>query len=41
VEDDFLITSRGPGTAIAFALRLVSRLCSEEKANEIRTSIVA
>jgi len=41
VEDDFLITSRGPGTAIAFALRLISRLCGEEKADEIRVSIVA
>ena len=41
VEDDFLITSRGPGTAIAFALRLVARLCGEEKAAEIRASIFA
>ncbi|MFQ5344752.1 MAG: DJ-1 family glyoxalase III [Mariprofundus sp.] len=41
VEDDFLITSRGPGTAIAFALRLIARLCGEEKAGEIRQSIVA
>jgi len=41
VEDDFLITSRGPGTAIAFALRLVARLCGEATADEIRASIVA
>ncbi len=41
VEDDFLITSRGPGTAIAFALRLISKLCGEEKSAEIRASIVA
>jgi len=41
VEDDFLITSRGAGTAVAFALRLVARLCGEEKAEEIRVSIVA
>ncbi len=41
VEDDFLITSRGPGTALEFALRLVARLCGEEKAAEIRISIVA
>jgi len=41
VEDDFLITSRGPGTAIAFALRLVARVCDAEKENEIRASIVA
>ncbi|MDQ6982683.1 MAG: DJ-1/PfpI family protein [Mariprofundus sp.] len=41
VEDDFLITSRGPGTAIIFALRLIARLCGEPKSSEIRESIVA
>lgn len=41
VEDDFLITSRAAGTAVAFALRLVARLCGEEKAEEIRESIIA
>ncbi len=41
VEDDFLITSRGPGTAIAFALRLVAKLCGEEKAAAVRNEIVA
>ncbi len=41
VEDDFLITSRGPGTAVAFALRLVARLCGEEKAGAVRREIVA
>jgi len=41
VEDDFLMTSRGPGTAVAFALRLVARLCGEARSEEIRTSIVA
>ena len=41
VEDDFLITSRGAGTAVTFALRLVAKLCDEDKASEIRTSIVA
>lgn len=41
VEDDFLITSRGPGTAIEFSLRLVARLCGESCAQEIRASIVA
>lgn len=40
VEDDFLVTSRGAGTAVEFALRLVARLCGEEKADEIRASIV-
>jgi len=41
VEDDFLTTSRGAGTAIEFALRLVARLCGEDKPKEIRRSIVA
>jgi len=41
VEDDFLTTSRGPGTAVEFALRLVAKLCGEEKSEEIRQSIVA
>jgi len=41
VEDDFLITSRGPGTAVAFALRLVARLCGEAKAAAIKSDIVA
>lgn len=41
VEDDFLITSRGPGTAVEFGLRLIARLCGEAKAEEIRESIVA
>ncbi len=41
VEDDFLVTSRGPGTAIAFALRLVARLFGDAKAEEIRKEIVA
>lgn len=41
VEDDFLITSRGAGTAVEFALRLVARLCGEDKSVEVRHSIVA
>ncbi len=41
VEDDFLITSRGPGTAVEFALRLVARLCGEAMGEEVRKSIVA
>lgn len=40
VEDDFLITSRGAGTAIEFSLRLVAKLCGDSKAKEIRASIV-
>lgn len=41
VEDDFLITSRGAGTAVEFALRLVARLCGKQEASEVRRSIVA
>jgi len=41
VEDGFLITSRGAGTAVVFALSLIARLCGAEKAEEIRLSIVA
>lgn len=41
VEDDFLITSRGAGTAVEFALRLVAKLCGEEKSVEVRHSIIA
>ncbi|MDX8402108.1 MAG: DJ-1/PfpI family protein, partial [Mariprofundaceae bacterium] len=41
VEDEALITSRGPGTALAFALRLVARLFGEEKATALRREIVA
>lgn len=41
VEDDFLITSRGAGTAVEFTLRLVTRLCGKEKSEEIRQSIIA
>jgi 4-methyl-5(b-hydroxyethyl)-thiazole monophosphate biosynthesis len=41
VEDGCLITSRGAGTAVAFALRLVAVLCGEEKSMAIRTAIVA
>jgi len=41
VEDASLVTSRGPGTALAFALRLVARLCGEERATQVRAEIVA
>lgn len=41
VEDDFLITSRGAGTAVAFALHLVGAMCGQAKADEVRLSIVA
>lgn len=38
--DGRIITSRGMGTAIPFALRLVSVLFGQEKAEEIRGSII-
>lgn len=41
VEDDVLVTSRGPGTAMAFALRLVARLFGEAKEAALREEIVA
>jgi len=41
VEDDFLITSRGAGTAVEFALHLVTRLCGDAKSAKVRHSIVA
>jgi 4-methyl-5(b-hydroxyethyl)-thiazole monophosphate biosynthesis len=41
VADGRLITSRGAGTAVDFALLLVERLFSVEKANEVAKSISA
>ena len=41
VEDENIITSRGAGTAVAFALVLVAKLCGQQHAEEIRASIVA
>ncbi len=40
VVDGNVITSQGPGTAIEFALRIVEKLASREKANQIRKDIV-
>lgn len=39
VRDGNIVTSRGAGTAIPFALVLVEQLCGKEKAAEIRNSI--
>ena len=36
VEDDNVLTSRGPGTALEFALTLVSRLVSPERAADLK-----
>lgn len=41
VDDDPLLTSRGAGTALEFALRLVEKLFSAEKSREIARSICA
>ena len=41
VEDAHLITSRGPGTAMAFALRLVARLCGEDRATGVKQELLA
>lgn len=40
VLDQNVITSRGMGTAIPFALKLVEVLCGAEKAEEVRKSII-
>ncbi len=41
VEDAHLVTSRGPGTAMAFALRLVARLCGEARAASVQQELLA
>lgn len=41
VEDGNVITSRGPGTALAFALALVARLQGPAKADELRAAMLA
>jgi len=40
VEDGRLITSRGPGTAMDFALLLAERLAGTAKRNEVETGLV-
>ncbi len=40
IVDGHVITSRGMGTAIPFALKLTALLCGEEKAEEIGRSII-
>lgn len=40
VVDDFVITSRGMGTAIAFSLALIEKLNGKEQADKIGTSII-
>jgi len=40
VEDGNIITSRGPGTAMEFALKLVEKLFGPEKARQLRERMV-
>lgn len=40
VEDGQLITSRGPGTAIDFALKLVERLAGKARRDEVEAGLV-
>lgn len=40
VEDGPVLTSRGPGTAMEYALVLVERLYGKEKANEVAGPMV-
>lgn len=39
-EDGYVITSRGMGTAIPFALKLTEVLCGKEKAEEVKKAIL-
>ncbi len=41
VEDGAIITSRGAGTAIVFALHLVARLTDQQTADDIKAAILA
>lgn len=41
VEDGAVVTSRGAGTAMAFALRLVRLLVDDETAERLRTAMIA
>ena len=40
VVSDFIITSRGLGTAIDFSLALIGLLLNKEKAEEIKDSVI-
>ena len=40
VRDGHCLTSRGPGTALEFALALVDALCGQEKRDEVATPMV-
>ena len=40
VQDDKVITSRGPATAMEFALTLIETLCGAEKRNEVAAGLL-
>ena len=40
IEDGNIITSRGPGTAMGFALTLIQKLLGKEKRNEVEEGLV-
>jgi 4-methyl-5(b-hydroxyethyl)-thiazole monophosphate biosynthesis len=40
VEEDHIVTSRGPGTALEFSLALVRRLVGHERATELRQKML-
>jgi len=40
VTDGNIVTSRGPGTSIAFALALVERLAGRAKRDEVEAGLV-
>ena len=40
VQDGHIVTSRGMGTAIPFALKLTEVLCGAKAANEVKESIL-
>ncbi|MCS6957838.1 MAG: DJ-1/PfpI family protein [Aquificaceae bacterium] len=41
VEDENIVTSQGPGTALEFGLKLVERLVGKEKAREVARRMLA
>lgn len=40
VEDGKIVTSRGPGTSIPFALTLIEKLAGPEKRREVAAGLV-
>lgn len=40
VQHNNLITSRGPGTALAFALKIVENLCSKEEVDKLKEFMI-